>query len=66
MPQGTNRRMGKKGKKVYPVLGNIWQYTAIYGNLPGTVWYNLVTSKMDIEKGSARLIYTIVHSKIRG
>ena len=44
----------------------MWQYTAIYSNLPGTVWYNLVTSEMDMEKGSARLIYTIVYSKIGG
>ena len=42
------------------------QYTAIYGSLPSTVWYNLVTFKMDIEKGSARLIYTIVYSKVGG
>ena len=42
------------------------QYIAIYSNLPSTIWYNLVMSKIDIEKGSARLIYTIVYSKIGG
>ena len=58
--------MGKERREVYLVLGNMWQCAAIYGSLPGTVWYNLVTSEMDIEKGSARLIYTIVYSKIGG
>ena len=58
--------MGKERKEVYLVLSNIQQCTVIYGSLPGTVWYNLVTSKMDMEKGSARLIYTIIYSKIGG
>ena len=58
--------MGKERRKVYLVLGNMRQYTAVYSSLPGTVWYNLVTSKIDIEKGSVRLIYTIVYSKIGG
>ena len=58
--------MGKEKKEVYLVLGNIRQYTTIYSSLSSTVWYNLVTSKINIEKGSARLIYTIVYSKIGG
>ena len=58
--------MGKKKKEVYLVLDNMRQYTAIYNSLPSTVWYNLVTSEMDIKKGSARLIYTMVYSKIGG
>ena len=58
--------MGKERGEVYLVLGNMRQCAAIYGNLPGTVWYNLVTSEMDMEKGSARLMYTMVHSKIGG
>ena len=56
----------KKSIQFQAIYGNIQQYMAIYGSLPGTVWYNLVISKMDIEKGSARLIYTIVYSKIGG
>ena len=58
--------MGKERREIYLVLGNMRQYTAIYSSLPSTVWYNLVISKIDIEKGSARLIYTIVYSKIGG
>ena len=34
--------------------------------LPSTAYYNLVMSKVGMEKGLVRLIYIIVYSKIGG
>ena len=51
------------------IYSNIQQSITIYLVLPDTAWYyldNLVISKMGIEEGLVRLIYTTVYSKING
>ena len=64
---GKKRKKSLSSPKQYAAMcGNIQQCVVVYGSLPGTIQYNLVISEMDIEKGLARLIYTIVYSKIGG